>query len=427
MSPTRSLKMVLRCDQQGQVLQTTTYPLGFRAGESAYSSLALMVDRASTAKCERFLQRIRDFGAAFGWEMDVSVARQHVSLLFAGLRQPDDQLLVAIASNHEELLATLESALGELSAAAFHPEALPPTSQSHTAPDPAQPNVLHELTRVNNDLVSLQRELAKRNAELTAITKQRNRLLATAAHDLRNPIMIVQGYCDLLGMTASPVGGAQNELVAQLQRAAELMLHVIEDTLEYAALESGKLNPRLQQVDLGELVRRSVASYKSIAEHKKIELVVTHDEPVPPLALDPSNIERVLGNLLSNAIKFSEPGSKVEAALTKVDSQAVLAVIDHGPGISDVEVPLLFRPFQTASARPTAGESSTGLGLAIVRELVEANGGEVSVRSRLHEGSTFEVRFAIPRVNLGKPTQAADKPTREPQINVRRGRDPSSH
>jgi signal transduction histidine kinase len=426
MSPTRSLKMVLRCDQHGQVLQTTTYPRGFRAGESECSSLSMMVDRASTPKCERFLQRVRAFGAAFGWEMNVSVARETVSLLFAGLRQPDDQLLVAIASNHEDLLGALDYAFGEASAAGPSSEALGAFAESRAPPAPAGPNVLDELTRVNNDLVSLQRELAKRNAELTAITKQRNRLLATAAHDLRNPIMIVQGYCDLLGMTDSTAGG-QNDLVEKLQRAAELMLHVIEDTLEFVSLESGKQNPRLQQVDLAALVQRTVASFRSMAEHKDIELVVSQSEPVPPLALDPSNIERVLGNLLSNAIKFSQRGSRVEAALTRRDSQAVLSVIDHGPGISEVEVPLLFRPFQTASARPTAGEPSTGLGLAIVRELVEANGGEVSVRSRLHEGSTFEVRFTIPRVNVGKLAQPADKPSREPQINVRRGRDPNPH
>lgn len=426
MSPTHSLKMVLRCDQHGQVLQTTTYPRGLHAGEGEYSSLSLMVERASRAKCERFLQRVRGLGAAFGWEMNVSVARETVSLLFAGLRQPDDQLLVAIASNYEDLLGALDHAFGEPSAAESPLEAAGASSEARAPAARPRPNVLDELTRVNNDLVSLQRELAKRNADLTAITKQRNRLLATAAHDLRNPIMIVQGYCDLLGMTDTG-DGAQNELVEQLQRAAELMLHVIEDTLEFVGLESGKQNPRLQQVDLTEIVRRTVSSFRSMAEHKAIDLVVNKSEPVPPLALDPSNIERVLGNLLSNAIKFSERGGRVEVTLARRDAQAVLSVRDHGPGISELEVPLLFRPFQTASARPTAGEPSTGLGLAIVRELVEANGGEVSVRSKLHEGSTFEVRFTIPRVSVGKLTQPTDKTIREPQINVRRGRDPNPH
>jgi len=164
-----------------------------------------------------------------------------------------------------------------------------------------------------------------------------------------------------------------------------------------------------------------------MAVHKGIELVLSQSEQVPALALDPSNIERVLGNLLSNAIKFAECGSKVEAALTRRDAQAVISVTDHGPGISDVEVPLLFRPFQTASARPTAGETSTGLGLAIVRELVEANGGEIAVRSRLHEGSTFEVRFTIPRVNVGKSAQPVDKSTRDPELDVGRGSGSGPH
>jgi signal transduction histidine kinase len=400
MSPTRSLTLLLRCDQHGQLLQPAPHPLGSGTSEEHGSSLALLVERRSRRKCQRFLQRVSSLGAAFGWQMDVSVASETVRLLFAGLRQADDSLLVAIASCHQELLAVLETALAAPPSASSYADALGARAQRGARPAPTPPRALDELTRVNNDLLGLQRELAKRNAALTAITSQRNRLLATAAHDLRNPLMIVQGYCDLVGMAGSPRGSKNIERVELLQSAAELMLHVIEDTLEYASLESGKLSPNLQQVNLGEVVLRSVASYRSLAEHKEIELVLSRSEPVPQLALDPSNIERALGNLLSNAIKFSMPGSRVEAALTRRDAQAVLSVVDHGPGIADTEVPLLFRPFQTASARPTAGEASTGLGLAIVRELVEANWGEISVHSRLHEGSTFELRFPIPRVGI---------------------------
>ena len=177
------------------------------------------------------------------------------------------------------------------------------------------------MTRVNNDLVSLQRDLAKRNAELTAITRQRNQLLATAAHDLRNPILVVQGYCDLLGIASSPEGSPQREFVAQVKQASELMLHVIEETLEFAQLEAGEVRPRRAPVDLSELVRRSAASYGPSAARKDIELVVTRTELVPLLWLDATNIERVIGNLLSNANQVFASGRPCRARAGLVWSQ----------------------------------------------------------------------------------------------------------
>jgi signal transduction histidine kinase len=205
-----------------------------------------------------------------------------------------------------------------------------------------------------------------------------------------------QGYCDLLWLGNGLAPDAQRELVERVQRAAALMLHVLEDTLDYSRLESETLQPHFSDLDLGALAREAVESYRALAERKQIQLLFSCCEELPRLRLDATNMEQILGNLLSNAIKYSDAGSRVELTLQRRGAHVVLSVADHGQGICEAELPLLFRPFQTTSARPTAGELSTGLGLAIVHKLVEANGGEVSVSSMLHQGSTFSVKLPVP-------------------------------
>lgn len=353
-------------------------------------SLARLLDPASAAKCERFLQRAFARGA-FGWELHVRAQGEALALLFGGVSVAEARLLVVATDTHEGLLRLLDERCAEVASAGALKGALP---RAQRVLEPFWP--LGELLRINSDLLGLQRMLAKRNAELVAITKQRNELLAVAAHDLRNPLLIVQGYCDLLSLGGGLAPAAQRELVERIQRAAALMLHVLEDTLEYSRLENEQLQPQLCDLDLSALARESVEGYRALAERKQIQLLFSCCEELPRLQLDATNMEQIVGNLLSNAIKYSDSGGQVELTLQQRGAHVVLSVADHGQGISEAELPLLFRPFQTTSARPTAGELSTGLGLAIVHKLVEANGGEVSVSSILHRGSTFSVKLPVP-------------------------------
>jgi signal transduction histidine kinase len=385
MSTTQARKLVLQCDRDGCVVHADAES-GTLLGQPPFGELLpLLLDPASAAKCERFLQRAR-FGGAFGWELHLR-ARADAPLLFAGQPLSHARILVVAAETHPQLLQLLDACCAQICDASL---AIERASPGYAAPPPFSP--LDELTRVNSALLGLQRELAKRNAELTAITRQRNELLAVAAHDLRNPLLVVQGYCDILSAGRSLAPDAQHGL-ERVQRAAELMQHVLEDTLEYARLENDQQRPRLAKLDLSMLARETADGYRALAERKQIQLLFSAPDDLPPLRLDATNVQQIIGNLLSNAIKYSEPGSQVQLALQRRGGDVVLSVRDQGQGISEAEVPLLFRPFQTTSARPTAGETSTGLGLAIVRKLVEANGGEISVSSSLHRGSTFSVTF----------------------------------
>lgn len=405
MPPGHTIRLVLLCDAHGCIESAEGDLSALKDGQPHGQLLPLLVDSASAAKCERFLQRAR-VGGAFGWELHVSGPLGARLLVFAGLPRADDRLLIAIADNSELLLTMLD----KLADQGFDHSVV----RNHAAHEPPPPPAIDELSRVNNDLVSLQRELAKRNAELIAITKQRNELLAMAAHDLRNPILVVQGYCDLLGLNTRGSDTKQHELLDKVQHASELMLHVIEDTLEYTRLDTPRGSPHKQPIELCEMLRQIAESYRAMSERKRITIDVECAEHVPQLALDATHLEQILGNLVSNAIKFSNEGTKVALSLRMKHGNAIMAVRDQGPGIAEAELPLLFQPFQTVSARPTAGEPSTGLGLAIVKKLVTANGGKIGVRSRVGEGTTFEVRFALPRGRSPKRAPA-------PAINVQSG------
>lgn len=411
-------RLVLKCDREGHVLSVVGGSHVLRGAGGEPRRLPLLLDTASAAKCERFLQRVR-MGGAFGWELNVNDAGRALALLFAGLPKSDG-LWIAAAETHHALIVLLDE-LPALDA----PEATLDVRSQPEVPAAFQTAgghagfLLDELTRVNSELLGLQRELAKRNAELTAITKQRNELLAIAAHDLRNPLLVVQGYCDLLGLSGGLTPSTQRELVNQVQHASELMLHILEDTLEYSRLENGRVEPHPVALDFVKLVQRAAEVHQPIAARKNIALVVRVTGRLPQLRLDATHMEQVVGNLLSNAIKYSDAGGRIDIVLSRDGDCVVLDVSDQGQGIAEAELALLFRPFQTTSARPTAGESSTGLGLAIVRKLVQANGGEISVRSSLHQGSTFSVRLPVARGSATQLAQGAGERRAPPLLGKR--------
>ncbi|HEX6245496.1 MAG TPA: HAMP domain-containing sensor histidine kinase [Polyangiales bacterium] len=412
-------RLVLRCDVEGRMLSSVGSTISVPIDPDNPRPLPLWVDRASAAKCERFLARVRS-GGAFGWELCVTDARGTHSLLFAGRPTPERELSIVAAESAWALLRLLDAG----------PEA-PPLAPQHQDPADAGPRsapaereagpaagfLMSELTRVNSELLCLQRDLAKRNAELAALTKQRNELLASAAHDLRNPLLVMQGYCDLLGLGVGLTQGTQRELLEQVQDASELMLHILEDTLEYARLENGRILPHPVEVDLAALTLKAVQAHQPMAQRKQIELVVDSPVSLPHLRLDATHLQQVIGNLLSNAIKYSHPGGRVDVVLSRDGDQLQLSVQDRGQGINASELPLLFQPFQTTSARPTAGEPSTGLGLAIARRLVEASGGQISVRSAPDEGSTFSVRLPLPPAGSVKSSREVTKQPRPVRPN----------
>lgn len=259
-------------------------------------------------------------------------------------------------------------------------------------------NLCNELSYLNNELIAMQREIAKKNAELEQLNREKNYFLGMAAHDLRNPLHIVLGYSDFLMATCDDP--AQQEMLQIIHKTSQFMVRLVDDLLSVSKIEAGELQLTYEPVNLAGLIRQSVATNRPLAAAKQIEIIHRLDDTLPAALVDSVKIEQALNNLLGNAIKFSEPESEIVVSLFQTDNNFLLSVQDEGPGISPEQQSRLFQPFQRGLTG-ARGETSTGLGLVIVKRIVEGHGGRIWFESELGRGSTFFISIPLSRQPLG--------------------------
>jgi two-component system sensor histidine kinase/response regulator len=183
----------------------------------------------------------------------------------------------------------------------------------------------------------------------------------------------------------------QQQVVSVLRRDSEFMLGLVNDLLDVAKIESGKVNLDLKPVDLSALAEENVALNRLLAEKSGVKLALKRPDDLPTLTLDRPKIWQVFNNLLSNAMKFSQPGTLTTVELSRVAGGVTINVRDQGAGIPPNEMELLFKPFSHGTTRPVEGERCSGLGLVIVKKIVESHGGTIKVESKVGAGSTFTV------------------------------------
>lgn len=259
-------------------------------------------------------------------------------------------------------------------------------------------NLRHALIDANGEVNNLMREVSVQNKELAKLNQMKNQFLGMAAHDLRNPINVLNGYADyLLHCSADNLTPKQLGVIESMKKAADFMLSLLNSFLDISKIEAGKLELNKSRFDLRAKLQQIVAAHQMLAAKKKIKLCF--DAPAGALQLnaDEDKIEQVVTNLLSNAIKYSEPNRQVDISVfdTGEQNQVILCVRDQGPGISPEDREKLFNPYATGASKTTASETSTGLGLAIVQKIVIAHQGKVWVESKPGEGSAFYVSLPM--------------------------------
>ncbi|MCE5249869.1 HAMP domain-containing histidine kinase [bacterium] len=242
-------------------------------------------------------------------------------------------------------------------------------------------------------LMKLVMSYASLERQLVELNQLKNKFLGIAAHDLRNPLASIRGFCELLLEDEESLTADQIEMITIMYSASENMLGLVNDLLDVAAIESGKLRLRFGRVSLRSVIEERIRILTIVAQKKSMH-IHTSFEDVPECQADQERIGQVIDNLFSNAVKYSPPGSNIHVSLEREGMTAKVGIRDEGPGISEEEQARLFGEFQRLSSRPTGGEKSTGLGLAIVKKIVEAHHGTVSVRSMPGQGSTFS--FTVP-------------------------------
>ena len=388
--------IALLCDRDGEILEIVCEALELN-GVGVGRHLTDVVDEGSTDKARHFLASLRDGEAAFDWELNVPADGGIVTLRFAGVALEDRIWVLAARTNHGLTQLCEEFSLINNEQTNALRAALKDRADLSKVAREADEILYHDFTELNNELVAMQRELNRKNAELHRLNEQKNELLGMAAHDLRNPLHAILSYSDFLIEDLSDTLSDEHlEFVSIIQSSSEFMAGLVNDLLDVAKIESGKLQLSQAPTDLRDLVERVVGVMRPLAGNKGIALK-TSVQQLPTMRLDRGKIEQVLNDLLSNAIKYSPPDTTVDVRLRQEGSRAVLDVEDRGQGIPEEEQDALFQPFKTTSVRGTAGERSTGLGLVITKRIVEGHGGRIEVDSEVGVGSTFTVSLPMDR------------------------------
>ncbi len=248
-----------------------------------------------------------------------------------------------------------------------------------------------ELREANEKLQRQQEQLIRVNKELEHANQLKSQFLASVSHELRTPLTAILALAELL------LEGSEGELNPDQKRdlqdildSGQQLLGLINDLLDFAKIEAGKMELKLGEVDMKEVVRGAEKRARPVAAQKGLGLHVEVEQGLPSIYADPKKVEAVVLNLISNAIKFTPVGGQVRVAARRAPSEKgiLISVADTGIGIDRENQGLIFEKFYQINGSNARG---TGLGLALAKELVVLHGGEISVESELGKGSTFTV------------------------------------
>jgi signal transduction histidine kinase len=260
-------------------------------------------------------------------------------------------------------------------------------------------NVQEELRQVNADLDGKVDELAQANMRLYEMNRIKSDFLATMSHELRTPLNSILGFSDVLRSIDS-LDDKQKRYVQNIQKSGRMLLDMINDILDLAKIESGRMDVRLTDFRIEQVIGAQCDMARPLTEKKNIDLEMQIQPDLPPMHQDQARVQQILNNLLSNAIKFTPEGGRIKIVARRDDSNGlVVQVIDTGVGIAEDDQQAIFEKFRQARSGLPSGDamtreySGTGLGLSIVKELCRLLGGEVSVESTLGKGSTFTIRL----------------------------------
>ena len=237
------------------------------------------------------------------------------------------------------------------------------------------------------------RELAEERlarAEAEAANKAKTEVLAVMSHELRTPLNAIAGYTDLIDAgVRGPVTPGQREDLARIRRSERHLLGLINDIMNFAQLEAGRVKFNLQTVPMRDTLVTVEALSELLARAKGVEYRILPCDPAISIRADRDKVEQILLNLVSNAVKFTDPGGSITIGCESDGSRVRVVVSDTGRGIPADKLEAIFDPFVQVDKRFTRQTEGVGLGLAISRDLAHGMDGDLTVESTLGKGSRF--------------------------------------
>lgn len=256
-------------------------------------------------------------------------------------------------------------------------------------------------------------QLAQANLHLYEANRLKSDFLANMSHELRTPLNSIIGFSDVL-QDISSLTDKQRRYAANIQKSGRMLLEMINDILDLAKIEAGKLQVKPLLFNLNQILQAQCDMMRSLSEEKNIDVQLVPDTSLELVFQDAPKIQQIVNNLLSNAVKFTPEGGLVTITTGTMNTDYFhITITDTGVGIPESDFEVIFEKFRQSNAilqgdNLTRQYSGTGLGLSIVKELCKLLGGEISLSSHVGKGSTF--RVTLPRhYNNTTLSDAADE------------------
>jgi len=390
--PEAQLALCLVCTSSGKVERVIVEQLGLAATPDHLLDVS---DPASTTKLWNFLKEVNSAGLAQQWWLNVQCKGCIETLFFTGVVSLDRLVIAATYTPQPPNLDAPE--FGEL--APGEREALErayssgdeqPTATAFETPG----DLYGQLMQVNNELINAQRELAKKNAELTRLHEENSKLLGMAAHDLRTPLNVIFNYAEFLRDDWEHLlENERREILKNVTTSGEQMVLIIDALLDAARIQSSSVKLQLEKHNLEELVLDAAGQVSLFADRKNITMLIEVEEDVPEITVDAERIGQVLVSVLSNSIREAPEGTQLRVEAKLQDNSVQLVIVDEGPGVTNETLELLRGSMQRGAIAQAPG--NTGVGLLIARRIVTAHGGTLRVESTPGEGSRFYIGLPV--------------------------------
>ncbi|WP_281298315.1 PAS domain S-box protein [Flavobacterium limnophilum] len=262
--------------------------------------------------------------------------------------------------------------------------------------------------RIFAELATEIAEEEKRNAQAATLTaenavKAKQQFLSNMSHEIRTPMNAIIGFTKVVLKT--DLTAKQKEYLSAIKMSGDALIVLINDILDLAKVDAGKMTFEQIPFKLSASISAMLHVFETKIQEKNLELVTEYDANIPKVLLgDPVRLHQIILNLVSNAIKFTSKGKiTVSVLLIKEDEESAtveFSIADTGIGIEEDKIDTIFDDFQQATSGTSRLYGGTGLGLAIVKQLVEPQGGTVSVKSKIKEGSTFSFILTFIKTNI---------------------------
>lgn len=253
-----------------------------------------------------------------------------------------------------------------------------------------------QLRAINKALDTKLGQLAETNVALYESNRLKSEFLANVSHELRTPLNSILGFAELLKDATAAPDAKSTRYIQNILQSGKNLLELINDLLDLAKIEAGRMEVRSEPLSLTDLFEGLVGILKPLLQGKSLIVETEVAADVPIIYTDPAKLQQVLYNFMSNAIKFSPKDGQIDLKAERVDDDHVkISVTDRGGGIDPDKQSLIFEKFRQIDGTITRQHSGTGLGLAISKELITLLSGTIGVHSVAGEGATFWVSLPM--------------------------------